>query len=99
MATRKPQTQRAKLAVAFRSGYDFTTNQIASRLKVSNSRARFLVTELRQDGYAIYKNRKQFNDGKTAAVYHLGIPSRKMIAIAAKYGPSDLFNDPTLLSE
>lgn len=79
MANRKSQKDR--LVTAFNSGYDFTTNQIASRLNVSDSRARFLITELRQDGYAIYKNTKTIN-GMSTPVYRLGTPSREMVAAA-----------------
>ena len=89
MATRKSQKDR--LVTAFTNGCDFTTNQIASKLNVSNSRARYLVTELRQDGFAIYRNRKTLNSGNTVNVYRLGTPSRQMVALAAYFGGSHLF--------
>lgn len=89
MANRKSQKDR--LITAFNSGYDFTTNQIASRLNVSDSRARFLITELRQDGYAIYKNAKTIN-GATTPVYRLGTPSRAMVAAAFKMAGADVFS-------
>ena len=89
MATRKSQKNR--LVTAFNSGCDFTTNQISSRLNVSGSRARYLVSELRQDGYAIYRNRKTLNSGATVNVYRLGTPSRAMVALAAMFGGSRLF--------
>lgn len=79
MPTRK--SQKTRLVTAFNSGFDFTTNQIANRLKVSDSRARYLVTELRQDGYAIYRNTKTIN-GTPTPVYRLGAPSRAMVAAA-----------------
>jgi predicted ArsR family transcriptional regulator len=88
MANRKSQKDR--LVTAFNSGYDFTTDQIASRLNVSDSRARFLITELRQDGYAIYKNSKTIN-GVTTPVYRLGTPSRAMVAAAFELQGSSLF--------
>ena len=52
MATSR-KSQKDRLVTAFTSGYDFTTNQIASRLNVSESRARYLITELRQEGWEI----------------------------------------------
>lgn len=85
------KTQKTRLITAFKSGADFTTNQIANRLNVSESRARYLVTELRQDGYAIYRNRKTFNSGHTANVYRLGTPSKRMVAIAARFAGASLF--------
>lgn len=88
MATRKSQKDR--LVTAFNSGYDFTTNQIANRLNVSDSRARFLITELRQDGYAIYTNKKNIN-GSSVPVYRLGTPSRAMVAAAFKTAGASIF--------
>lgn len=84
------KTQKDRLVTAFNSGYDFTTRQLASRLNVSESRARFLITELRQEGYAIYRNRKNIN-GVPRQVYRLGTPSRAMVALAAKLGGAKLF--------
>lgn len=88
MATRKSQKDR--LVTAFNSGYDFTTNQIASRLNVSDSRARFLITELRQEGWAIYSNKKSIN-GANVPVYRLGTPSRAMVAAAFASKGATLF--------
>lgn len=84
------RSQKDRLVTAFTSGYDFTTNQIANRLDVSESRARFLITELRQEGYAIYKNNKTIN-GATTPVYRLGTPSRAMVAAAARLVGASLF--------
>ena len=80
MATSR-KSQKDRLVTAFNSGWDFTTNQIANRLNVSTSRARYLITELRQEGYAIYKNTKSIN-GVTTPVYRLGVPSRAMVRAA-----------------
>ena len=84
------KSQKDRLVTAFTSGYDFTTGQIASRLNVSDSRARFLITELRQDGYPIYKNSKTIN-GVDTPVYRLGTPSRAMVAAAARLVGASLF--------
>lgn len=88
MANRKSQKDR--LVTAFNSGYDFTTGQIASRLNVSESRARFLVTELRAEGWSIYTNSKNIN-GVTTPVYRLGTPSRAMVAAAFASKGASLF--------
>lgn len=93
MAVRK--SQKSRLVTAFESGRDFTANQIASRLNVSPSRARFLVTELRQDGYAIYRNSRTFNSGHKASVYRLGTPSRAMVRAAAALFGGEIFNPRT----
>ena len=90
MANRK--SQQSRLITAFRSGADFTTNQIANRLNVTASRARYLITELRQSGLAIYKNRKTFGSGNSAYVYRLGTPNRRMVAAAAQAFGAKLFS-------
>lgn len=89
MATPR-KSQKDRLVTAFTSGYDFTENQIVSRLGVTPSRARFLITELRQDGWAIYRNKKNIN-GHSATVYRLGTPSRAMVRAAFAQAGSALF--------
>lgn len=89
MATNK--SQAARLITALNSGSDFTTGQIASRLNVSESRARFLITELREQGYAIYSNRKTLKSGNVANVYRLGTPSKAMVAEAFASKGATLF--------
>jgi predicted ArsR family transcriptional regulator len=89
MATNK--NQQTRLITALSSGADFTTNQIASRLNVSESRARFLITELREQGYAIYRNRKTLNSGNVVNVYRLGTPSKSMVAAAFALEGASLF--------
>lgn len=86
-----PKNQKERLLAALQSGNSFTTNQIANRLGVSNSRARFLITELRQDGYAVYRNRKKLSTGEKAVKYRLGTPSRRMVSIAAYYAGGQIF--------
>ena len=88
MSNRK--NQKTRLLTAFQNGKDFTASQIASRLNVSESRARYLITELRQDGYAIYRNRRSFSGGE-ASVYRLGTPSREMVALAALVAGGSIF--------
>lgn len=85
------KNQHTRLITALTSGYDFTTGQIASRLNVSKSRARFLITELRAQGYAIYRNRKTLKSGNVANVYRLGTPSRAMVAAAFARTGASLF--------
>jgi predicted ArsR family transcriptional regulator len=81
-------TQQDKLIDLFETGKDLTIKQIARKLRVSESRARFLVTELRQEGYAVYRNRSQ--NGRNF-VFRLGQPSREMVAFAAQAGGAFLF--------
>lgn len=81
-------TQQDKLISLFETGKDLSVKQIARKLRVSESRARYLVTELRQEGYAIYRNR---NQNSRDFVFRLGLPSREMVAFAAQAGGAFLF--------
>ena len=93
MATRKVQkTQKDRMITAFKSGYDFTVGQLCSRINASDSTVRRLISELRLDGYAIYKNKKNFATGNTGFVYRLGTPSRAMVKLAAAVGGPELFS-------
>ncbi len=85
-------TQKNRALRAFRTGRDFTSGQIADRLGSSDSQARKIVSELRQDGYCIYRNRLTGRSGQTLNVYRLGTPSREMVSIVAKYFGSEMFS-------
>ena len=56
-------------------GYNtFSTKQAQARFGIQNVSAR--ISELRQEGYAIYTNMKSRADGSKVAVYRLGTPSK-----------------------
>jgi predicted ArsR family transcriptional regulator len=62
-----------------KEGYNtLTTKQARARFGISNVAAR--INELRDEGHAIYTNRKTLADGRTISVYRLGTPSKKVIA-------------------
>ena len=64
------------------NGYDITTNQARSRFGIQNVAAR--VYDLREDGFAIYTNRKNIN-GHTVNVYRLGsFPKRARTSAARR---------------
>jgi len=66
--------QRMLNALMQTEGYNtFTTEQAQRRFGVSNVSAR--ISELRQEGYAIYANRKNV-DGTKKTFYRLGTPSK-----------------------
>lgn len=86
-----PANQQTRLINILSTSGPLTTAQIASRLRVSASRARFLVTELRSRGYAIYTNQTFNKSGDLKSVYVLGTPSRKMVAAAFALKGAELF--------
>jgi hypothetical protein len=59
-------------------GYNtFTTEQAQRRFGITNVSAR--ISELRQEGYAIYANKKTV-DGQKKTFYRLGTPSKSFKA-------------------
>jgi hypothetical protein len=67
--------QRLLNFLAKKDGYNtFSIAQAQSRFGIKNVSAR--ISELRQEGYAIYTNMKQRSDGSKVAVYRLGTPSK-----------------------
>jgi hypothetical protein len=59
-------------------GYNtFTTKQAQRRFGITNVSAR--ISELRQEGYAVYANKKTVN-GEKQTVYRLGKPSKSFKA-------------------
>lgn len=62
-----------------KSGYNtLSVAQAQARFGIANVAAR--IAELRQEGYAIYTNRKTRGDGTKVAVYRLGTPSKSFKA-------------------
>ena len=60
------------------SGYNtFTTKQAQRRFGITNVSAR--ISELRQEGYAVYANKKNIA-GEKQTVYRLGTPSKSFKA-------------------
>ncbi len=87
------KSQKSRALRAFKSGYDFTPRQLAGRIGASTeSRARYVVTELRQDGNAIYRNVKTGRNGERLSTYRLGTPSREMVKAAVLLYGSEIFN-------
>jgi len=61
------------------TGYNtFSVAQGRARFGVTNIAAR--ISELREEGYAIYTNMKSRADGSKVAVYRLGTPSKSFKA-------------------
>jgi predicted ArsR family transcriptional regulator len=83
----KSTTQKAKLVRSFQNGSEFTANQIASRFGVVNPTA--LITNLRQEGFAIYANRRTNSLGETYTKYRLGTPTRRVTAVGYAYWGAD----------
>ena len=76
---RKSAKEKMLAVLSKPTGYNtFTVAQAQHRFGITNVSAR--INELREEGHAIYTNRKTLADGRTISVYRLGTPSKKVIA-------------------
>lgn len=75
------------MALAKKVGYNtFSPKQGANRFSVTQSRIRSIVSELRQDGYAIYTNKEKRADGSPVNVYKMGRHSTRLLATLRRRG-------------
>lgn len=75
-------TKQSRLLEALRSGEQLTAKQIAYRFEIANPTA--TVSDLREQGFAIYANRVTNTRGDTYTKYRLGTPSRRVVAAGIK---------------
>lgn len=59
-----------------------TEGELAQRLNTTGSTVRSIVSSIRRDGFAIYKNEGRINSKgqKTPSRYRFGSPTRAMVA-------------------
>jgi predicted transcriptional regulator len=80
-------TQTATVLNALMAGEELTAKQIAARYSVGNPYE--VVRQLRENGHAIYLNKRKDSKGRVTHKYRLGTPSRAMVASAyALFGNS-----------
>jgi hypothetical protein len=77
--------QNELIADFLSSGRSITPSQARNRFGVRNLRAR--VNDLRNEGWCVYTNRT--NKGVS---YHLGSPSREMVAAAYRHVGGSVFS-------
>lgn len=67
------------------SGYNtLSVKQAQARFGITNVSA--TISQLRNEGYAIYTNMKKRGDGSSVAVYRLGRPSASFLAHCDRSG-------------
>lgn len=71
MATKNTTSQKTRVINLLAKGYRLSPAQIATRLKTSTSRARFVVSDLRDLGYDIVTNRSVKKNGSVVNTYSL----------------------------
>ena len=69
---RHKTSAKIKILSALESGKSFTTTQLQNKARVANVSAR--ISELREDGNAIYCNSKKNKNGEVMRTYRLGNP-------------------------
>lgn len=76
------ETKTFKLQKALMNGDVVTASQAEKRFGIKNIGAE--VSRIRQNGYAVFTNRRVAGNGVEVTEYQLGRPSREMIALAYK---------------
>jgi len=72
-------------------GKEFTAKQIVASFGIAHPAS--AVRTLREQGYAIYSNKRVLSDGSETVKYRLGKPSRKMVQIANAVMGASIFTN------
>lgn len=76
--TTTTKTKQQRLVEALRNGQELTAAQIRARFGIANPTA--TLSDLRYNGYFVYRNRRVDTKGRVTTKYSMGYPSRKVIA-------------------
>ena len=82
--------QKTKVLNALREGREITAKQLASQFNIGSPTK--VISELRQEGHAIYLNHRVDTKGRETMKYRLGTPKRSMVALAAKVFGASAFS-------
>jgi hypothetical protein len=77
-----PETKTFKLFNALYNGEVVTPAQATKRFGIKNISAE--VSRIRQNGYAVYANKRVAGNGVAVTEYVIGKPSRKVVAAGYK---------------
>ena len=77
-----PDTKTFKLFNAMYNGEKVTPAQAEKRFGIKNISAE--VSRIRQNGYAVYANKRVAGNGVAVTEYVIGQPSRKIVAAGYK---------------
>ena len=61
-------------------GKQKTAAQLAAQLKTTKATVSARISEIRDEGYAIYANRRTDTKGRTKVFYRHGMPRREVVA-------------------
>lgn len=76
------ETKTFKLLEAFKEGETLTPAMAEKRFGIKNLSAE--ASRLRYNGHAIYSKTRKSGNGITVTEYHLGRPSRSIVALGYK---------------
>lgn len=71
-------SQKQRVLNALLNGEELTAKQIGARFSAGNPRD--VIFKLRQEGYAIYANKRMNKKGEEKVKYRLGSPTRSLVA-------------------
>jgi hypothetical protein len=77
-----PETKTFKLFNAMYNGEKVTSSQAEKRFGIKNISAE--VSRIRQNGYAVYANKRIAGNHVEVTEYEIGTPSRKLVAAGYK---------------
>ena len=77
-----PDTKTFKLFNAMYNGEKVTASQAEKRFGIKNISAE--VSRIRQNGYAVYANKRTAGNHVEVTEYEIGTPSRKLVAAGYK---------------
>lgn len=72
------KTKTERLLAFLKNGGNITENQARTRFGIANMSA--VASQLRFQGYAVYRNRKTLSNGNVISTYRLGTPTREVVA-------------------
>lgn len=81
--------QKTRILSSLKAGKEFTAKEIGAYFNVKSPTK--VISRLRQDGHAIYLNKKTDTKGRVTRQYRLGTPNRKMVALAAAVAGASVF--------
>lgn len=71
-------SQKQRLLEVLLEGNQLTAKQIRNRVGARNPHE--VIRQLREEGYAIYRNERTNSKGEVKGFYRLGTPTRSMVA-------------------
>ncbi len=83
------KNQKSRILSSLKSGKEFTAKEIGAYFNIKSPTK--VISLLRQEGHAIYLNKRTDTKGRITHQYRLGTPNRKMVAMATAVAGASVF--------